>query len=260
VLGAQVATERDRQATLCDEHARHRDLMAKARDRAAELADYGAERLAKQVGNADPHITAALKAAAQVRIRAATSRAQAAADRERAAKDRKAAANERDLLHGELERAHLDELTGAYRRGMGEILMLHEIERARRSRGKLALAFIDVDELKQINDRYGHCVGDAVLRKVFAALKARLRPYDPIVRWGGDEFVCSIACSALEVAQRCVQGARLDLSKSHPGASISTGVAELKDEDTLLTLIERADGAMLQAKRDEAVLVSRRPS
>ncbi len=250
VLRAQIATERDAQAKRRDDLARDRDRTAEERDRATEVADQAAERLAREVGDADPHIKAALEAAAEVRIRAAAARAQAAVDREQAAKDREAAARDRDLLHREIERSHLDELTGAYRRGMGEILLRHEIERARRSRRKLALAFIDVDELKQTNDRYGHHAGDALLRAVFAALKARLRPYDPIVRWGGDEFVCSIACSVLEIAQRRVEDARLDLTKSHPGVSISTGVAALEDDDTLVSLIERADGAMLKAKRN----------
>jgi diguanylate cyclase (GGDEF)-like protein len=249
-LRAQIAAERDEQAKRRDDLACDRDRTAEERDRAAELADQEAERLAREVGDADPQIKAALEAAAKVRIRASATRARAAADRERAAKDREAAARDRDLLHREIERSHLDELTGAYRRGMGEVLLRHEIERARRSRGKLAIAFIDVDELKQTNDRYGHPAGDAVLREVFAALKARLRPYDPIVRWGGDEFVCSIACSVLESARQRLEEARLDLVKSHPGISISAGVATLEDADTLVTLIERADGAMLQAKRD----------
>ena len=249
-LRAQIATERGEQAKRRDDLARDRDRTAEERDKAAELADREAERLAREVGDADPHTIAALEAAAVARIRAAATRAQAAFDRERAAKDREAAARDRDLLHREIERSHLDELTGAYRRGMGEVLLRHEIERARRSQGKLALAFIDVDELKQTNDRYGHPAGVEVLREVFAALKARLRPYDPIVRWGGDEFVCSIACSVLEGARQRVEEARQDLVRSHPGISISAGVAALEDDDTLVSLIERADGAMLQAKRD----------
>jgi Diguanylate cyclase, GGDEF domain len=143
VLRTQIATERDEQAKRRDDLARDRDRTAKERDRAAEVADQEAERLAREVGDADPHIRVALEAAAKARTRAAAARAQAAADRERAAKDRDPAARDRDLLH-------------------------HEIERSRRSQGKLALAFIDVDELKQTNDRFGHPAGDVVLREVYA--------------------------------------------------------------------------------------------
>jgi diguanylate cyclase (GGDEF)-like protein len=115
----------------------------------------------------------------------------AAADRERAARDREAAARDREFLRGEMERSQLDELTGACSRGLGEILLRHEIERANRPEGDLTLVFIDADGLRETNDHSGHAAGDALLRSAFNGLQARLRPYDPIVRWGGDEFVCT---------------------------------------------------------------------
>jgi diguanylate cyclase (GGDEF)-like protein len=248
---AQIASERDEQAKGRDETARARDRTADERDRAAEESDRAAEELARELGSdANPRAAAALEFAAATRAQAAATRTQAAVDRERAGRDREAAAHDRKRLQGELERAHLDELTGAYRRGMGETVMQHEIDRARRLKGDLALAYLDVDGLKEINDRLGHGAGDALLRDLVEALRSRLRPYDPVVRWGGDEFVCAVSGTALEVAGGRFDEALEVLAKSQPGAAISVGLAALRDGDTLETLVDRADQALLQDRRN----------
>jgi diguanylate cyclase (GGDEF)-like protein len=175
---------------------------------------------------------------------------QASTDRARAAKDREAAAQDRKHLLAELERAHLDDLTGVYRRGMGEIALLNEIERARRSDLTLVLAYVDCDDLKGVNDREGHAAGDALLRDLVVLLRVNLRPYDPIVRWGGDEFICSISDTDLEGTRDRFEEIRLALAEQR-GASISVGLAVLEPGDTLETLIDRADDALLEARRRE---------
>jgi diguanylate cyclase (GGDEF)-like protein len=250
IVRAQIASERDEQAQLRDETARARDRTADERDRAAEEDDREAEEMAHELGSdANPRAAAALEFAAAARAQAAATRTQAAVDRDRAAGDREAAAGDRERLQGELERAHLDELTGAYRRGMGETVMGHEIERARRLKGDLTLAYMDVDGLKAINDRRGHGAGDALLRDLVKALRSRLRPYDPVVRWGGDEFVCAVSGTALEVAGGRFDEALKVLAVNQPGAAISVGLAALRDGDTLETLVERADQGLLQDRR-----------
>jgi diguanylate cyclase (GGDEF)-like protein len=247
----QIASERDGQAQSRDETARARDRTADQRDLAAEESDREAEQLARELGSdASRRAAAALEFAAAARAQAAATRRQAAVDRERAARDREAAARDRERLQSELERAHLDELTGAYRRGMGATLMRHEIERARRLKGDLALAYMDVDGLKEINDRLGHGAGDVLLRALVEALRSRLRPYDPVVRWGGDEFVCAVAGTDLEVAGGRFDEALKVLAESQPGAAISVGLAALRDGDTLETLVDRADQALLQGRRN----------
>src|SRR5262249_2338892 len=100
---------------------------------------------------------------------------------------------ERARLEAELQRAHLDALTGAFRRAVGRLALRNEIERARRADGRFVIAFVDVDDLKGVNDRDGHAAGDRVLRTLAATMRANLRSYDPIVRFGGDEFVCGIS-------------------------------------------------------------------
>lgn len=247
-LRLEIAGERDTRAEEREMVARRRDNTATERDLAADLADREAERLAHDLEATDPLATKALNAAAQARKRAAIARSRAAEDRERAARDREEAALERESLQKEIQRANLDELTGGYRRGMGEVVLRHEIERARRARGRMTLVFIDIDNLKATNDRRGHGAGDDVLRQVFTTLKTTLRPYDPIVRWGGDEFVCAIAGSDREHAHGRITECQLNLATLAPNTSFAFGTAELEDGDTLASLVARADADLLAAK------------
>ena len=168
--------------------------------------------MGEDLGSGDPRAARALEALAEMRDKAAAQRMQSAADRARAAKDRKAAASDREHLLAELERAHLDDLTGAYRRGMGEIAVINEIERSRRSHQPLVLAYVDADGLKGVNDREGHAAGDALLRDLVVLLRSKLRPYDPVVRWGGDEFICAISDTDLEDARRRFEEIRVALA------------------------------------------------
>ena len=247
LVRAQVTFERDEQAKHRDAAARSRDRVAEERDRAAEEHDREMERMGEDLGREDPRATRALEALAKTRDKAAMHRARAAADRDRAANDRQAAAADRRHLLSELERTHMDDLTGAYRRGMGEIAIVNEIERARRSRGGLALAYIDCDALKELNDRQGHAAGDAMLQDLVAALRARLRPYDPVVRWGGDEFLCAISGTDPEDVRRRFEVIRAELGDER-GPRVTVGLAALQEDDTLESLIERADADLLKAR------------
>src|SRR5205823_10252735 len=149
-------------------------------------------------------------------------------------------AHDREHLYEELQRAHLDELTGAYRRSLGEAALLHEVRRAQRLRRDLVLAFVDVDRLKVVNDTNGHAAGDELLRNAVAALRSRLGPHDPIVRFGGDEFVCAFTNATLEEGRKRLEDANQLLSQT-AGSSITVGLAALKQKDTLDTLMERGD-------------------
>src|SRR5450756_471461 len=102
------------------------------------------------------------------------------------------AAATRARLRAELHGSHLDDLTRAFRRETEWHALNLEIDRSRRGDGRFVLAFLDIDDLKGINDRAGHAAGDLVLRTLVATLRSSLRSFDPIVRFGGDEFVCGI--------------------------------------------------------------------
>jgi len=241
-LGNQLrrqVTARDRQ-----EAATNRDRMAEIRDEGARGRDANATGFEFPATDREVQLLRELQ---ELRIQAAADRERAAEDRARAAADRANATRERARLEAELQAAHLDELTGAYRREMGRLAITHEIDRVRRSGGPLVLAFIDVDGLKTVNDREGHAAGDRVLQSVVQAMRARLRSFDPIVRYGGDEFVCGLGGTDVAEAERRfgLIGAAIE---SDEGVGITVGLAELRPGDTADGLTQRADAAMLVSK------------
>lgn len=232
---ARTAAERLEHAAGSDDNARLRDLTAETRDRAAEQRDLAAERLDRELDLPDSSLQAAQEYAAAVRARAAADRAHAASDREQA--------------EAELRQAQLDHLTGAFGRELGMVALEREINRARHGDGRLVLAFVDVDGLKQVNDLKGHAAGDALLRDVVGAIQEHLRSYDPIVRVGGDEFVCALAGSRLGEARIRFEQIRATIEQRQASASISVGFAALRPRDTLEQLIERGDTALYEAKQ-----------
>jgi diguanylate cyclase (GGDEF)-like protein len=220
----EIAEARDRAAT-------ERDSIANARDRAATERD--------SIANARDRAIAEREASPTSRVTAAP------AD---ASRDENETALERARLEALLQRAHLDPLTGAFRREMGRLALRNEIERARRADGSFVLAFIDVDGLKGVNDENGHAAGDHVLRTLVAIMRANLRSYDPIVRYGGDEFVCGIgSIDPAEVQHRI--GVMDQSLRNATGVGITAGLASLTSNESLEELTARADAALLEAKR-----------
>ena len=241
---ATAGFERSSDALRRDEHATLRDLTAEVRDRAAEDRDQAIAEYQQAVGsNGNGGV-----AAAKTRAEAAVDRARAAEDRESAAEDRREAARLRERLEYELENAQLDDLTGFYLRGLGKAMLQREIDRSRRSDGRMVLAYIDVDGLKRVNDEEGHDAGDRLLVNVAAAIRSRLRSYDPVVRMGGDEFVCIVSETDLEVGRGVVRAIRRGLTERQEGASITVGLAALEPDDSLDTLCARADAGLRATK------------
>lgn len=250
LVRAEAADRRTRNAQERDEAAERHDLSAAARDRAAAERDRESAKIERKMASRGSSLRAALVHAAQIRADAARDRAEAGEDRARAAADRQRAAEERAAILAELNRAHLDELTGAFRRGSGQDALQRELDRAQRDRVRLVLAFVDVDGLRGINNREGHPAGDALLQDVVEAIRSKTRSYEPIVRFGGDEFVCTVAGVDLDQARERFREIRDSLGARKDGASVSVGLAELKRDDSLNDLIERADAALLEARLD----------
>ena len=135
-----------------------------------------------------------------------------------------------------------------------------ECQRAQRSGHSVAVVLFDVDHFKQINDRFGHAAGDAVLHAVGQCLRRSLRSYDMVARYGGDEFACICSgCLPGEIdltLERIVRGfERLKFDTSIPGAppTLSIGACVVHDE-TELGFPERipgqADKCLYLAKRN----------
>lgn len=148
-----------------------------------------------------------------------------------------------------------DQLTGTEnRRGMSMILD-REIARARRDHEPLAVAMIDVDHFKLVNDKHGHAAGDAALVHLTRLAKAMLRGNDAFVRYGGEEFVLVLPETAMQGAAFTAGRLRLLLEKNplrHGDKEIpmtfSAGVAVLKDDDSEQSLLARADAGLYRAK------------
>ena len=120
-----------------------------------------------------------------------------------------------------LRRATTDELTGARTRTFGLEEIARELERAHRTGGTLVLAFVDVDGLKAGQRHEGHLAGDALLRLVGETIRANVRPYDLIVRYGGDELrlrdaesQCARSQSALPEDRRRAGGGQTRTTRS----------------------------------------------
>lgn len=243
-----TAAERDKVARLRDLAAAARDRVAEARDDAAHARDRAAEArergAAASGGNgAEPDATPDEPA-----LSCAAIRAQAALERLAAAADREAAAADRRQAEGDRREAGMDELTDVFRRGTGELALNHEMDRARRSGRSLLVALVDVDGLKAVNDSRGHAAGDELLRDVAGAIISTMRSYDVTVRWGGDEFVCGLSDVTAAVASERVAEIQRELDARRPGTSISAGLAELVDGDSLESLVARADAALYRVK------------
>jgi diguanylate cyclase (GGDEF)-like protein len=258
-LRSTVSTLRDRVAERRDELAAARDTASAARDQLAATLDEETERFERkrspqqngqsEVGRAHLEATLERRMGAQSRARAALQRQAAADDRANAARDRQHAALDRIAYAQELAAAATDEMTGALRRDVGLIALQREMDRTRRSGEQLIVAFVDVDGLKAVNDRDGHAAGDALLLTVVSLVTEEFRSYDLMLRFGGDEFVCSFSGDGLDEIDKRFKRVSVRLGQVAAGASISVGVSQRRAEDTIETLLDRADAQMIATRR-----------
>ena len=168
----------------------------------------------------------------------------------------------RFMMHGQLlAQSRIDTKTGLLNASTWEQEAATEIARAVRTGIPLALALVDIDHFKLVNDTYGHLVGDKTLRAVTDALQSQLRAYDVAGRFGGEEFVILLPhareVDALAVAERLrVHIASLvipvddsDASGAFVRVTISVGVAALdRSRRELTDMLNAADAALYHAK------------
>jgi two-component system, cell cycle response regulator len=158
----------------------------------------------------------------------------------------------------ELERdSHTDALTGLHNRRFGVERLNQELARCRRHGEKLTVCLLDIDHFKRINDSLGHPAGDDVLVKVAGELRSVSRTTDVVLRWGGEEFLFAFCRTDLVQGAGIVERFRAHLASVpvsvraagvNVPVTISGGLAELEAEDTLDTLVARADSALYKAK------------
>jgi len=155
-----------------------------------------------------------------------------------------------------VDQAMRDPLTGIYNRRAFEEIAFRELSGTARSGESLSLLILDIDHFKQVNDRFGHSAGDALLLAVCATLRSSLRDEDFLCRWGGDEF-CALLPRAerqqAENAAKRVIEAFQNLRFEHDGQVIEIGVSigitsESNGSVTLSQLFLAADNALYQVK------------
>ncbi|HJZ11725.1 MAG TPA: sensor domain-containing diguanylate cyclase [Acidobacteriota bacterium] len=161
-----------------------------------------------------------------------------------------------------IENAHLyelaiiDELTKCYVRRYFEQRVREEFSRAVRQKSALSLLMIDVDQFKEVNDRYGHPAGDLVLKEIAATIKRNLRTYDLVARIGGDEFAVILPEVGFQDSYRVAEKIRNTAAQLlFPGiqfkVTISIGIAcyPLHHVSNVESLMKKADVALYKAKQ-----------
>lgn len=165
----------------------------------------------------------------------------------------------RKTLEKELEKfATTDPLTGAKNRRSFLDLFERELKRSKRYDNPLALLLMDIDHFKQVNDNYGHDIGDKVLKLLVAKSYSVLRDSDIFARWGGEEFIILLPETDLQQASAAAERLRGTLAKSelvnNKGANInftvSIGFTMIENKNILIDeIIKKADNALFMAKK-----------
>lgn len=169
----------------------------------------------------------------------------------------------RKLVESEAKRllneklANTDALTNVYNRRFLEDFSNNYLKILKREKKKLSLLVIDIDDFKNINDTYGHEVGDIVIKDLVTRINNVIRENDILVRYGGDEFIILLPNSdisnAKKIGKKIIKNINLinELEEKKVNFSISVGAGEYKETDTdIEAILRRADEALYKAKSD----------
>lgn len=157
----------------------------------------------------------------------------------------------RALALAEQNASH-DELTGLWNRRMLNRRLEEALARSRRQGQPFSLVMFDLDHFKQINDKYGHLVGDQVLQEFARIVAGRIRENDFLSRWGGEEFVLILESTSALQAQAMAESLREEIVRHHfpqvGSLTVSMGIAECDPESDGQELLRRADESLYFAK------------
>lgn len=174
---------------------------------------------------------------------------------ERVANMEQEALGYREHLEVQRQKALLDPLTGLPNRAAWSERLDHEVNAWHQRGNSLALAMLDLDHFKRINDGYGHLAGDKVLKIIASVLSKRLRPTDFIARFGGEEFVLLMPDSTLadalavgEVLRGAIEACPFHFKGEPVTITVSMGVAQFQPGERSDLVIKRADEALYRAK------------
>lgn len=157
-----------------------------------------------------------------------------------------------------IEMAQTDALCKTYNRQYSLQLLEDLFKASKENNTKISLLMMDIDDFKEINDKYGHLTGDKVLSQIGQLVKGEIRNNDIIGRYGGDEFIIGLSDASPQSAQdiadrisKAIASYKIPLSNSKTlNFTVSIGGTTLKDEPTLDQFINNADKKLYQAKRN----------
>lgn len=145
-----------------------------------------------------------------------------------------------------------DPLSGAYNRLKMDQEMKKWAEYSKRYRIPLTVAIFDFDNFKNVNDTYGHLVGDSVITESAALIRRQIRQSDVFARWGGEEFMLLLPNTDMHRARESANRIRIEIENStfanEAKVTCSIGLAELTDDDDIVSFIRKADKALYTAK------------
>ncbi len=160
----------------------------------------------------------------------------------------------RTTFRREVVLARTDSLTGAANARALQDRAEMEIDRAKRYGHPLTVAYIDIDDLKKVNDRFGHSAGDELIREVAGIVSKSIRSVDMVARLGGDEFVVLLPETDDVAAQTVFNKLNIQVSESsgkngRPPASVSVGVVTFRQApETVDDMLELVDNVMYMVK------------
>ncbi len=165
--------------------------------------------------------------------------------------------SERKQAEQEITRLAMEDyLTALPNRRAAEARLQLEWNRARRTRSPFALALLDIDHFKRVNDQFGHEVGDRTLRRVAQLVKSTLRGGDWVARWGGEEFL--ICFHGLDVPGALAAGERMrqhvketspTSGQAEPAVTVSLGISVYRPAlESSMQMLAEADGLLYEAK------------
>ena len=154
-----------------------------------------------------------------------------------------------------LDACRYDNLSGALARGFLTQIAQHDIAMAQRHGRPLAIAMLDLDHFKQVNDQFGHATGDAVIKALVASCTGVLRASDYVGRLGGEEFVCVMPDTGAEQALVCAErmraafaALRIPSAPAELRCTVSIGIAVFRGRGDWNALLREADTALYKAK------------
>jgi diguanylate cyclase (GGDEF)-like protein/PAS domain S-box-containing protein len=147
--------------------------------------------------------------------------------------------------------ASTDELTDLPNRRELNRVMNQQIAKSNDDNSLFSVVMIDIDFFKTINDKFGHSIGDVVLKEFGQSVKTMIRKADFISRWGGEEFFIILPDTDRVLAKQIAEKLRTQIQQAEFGGmaiTISVGVAEYTSGESLETILKRVDAAVYQAK------------